>query len=302
MHGRAWRISVGSGQRASDYCENPLQQALDRVALQSSSSPREPYQGIKICGLWSALKGILYQTWETWWHQVESRVILLPSNVYGTLVKDVRKRLEEENEQPSIVTTGDILTAWLFKTVFETAEHDDAIMIHCSYFISFRKVFPSIDLTHYPHNCHVPLAHPLVTLADLKKTPLHILAISFARSRLGMTSDTALNLYHTFQMLASSKAFLFHPMHEDAYEALLVSNVSSQQIVETDWSCAGAVSTLCSYRSQTPRIPIMFKYLCALSGRLGNGTALLEAVLRKSHWIRVEAEVNRLIEKFAHAS
>jgi hypothetical protein len=160
-------------------------------------------------------------------------------------------------------------------------------------------VFPSIDLKHYPHNCHVPLAHPLTTIADLKETPLHILALSFALSRLGLTSEIPLDVYHLFQKLASSKAFLFHPIHVDANEALFVSNVSNERIVEVDWRPVGAISTLYSYRSQTPRIPVMFKYLCALSGRLIDGTALIEAVLRKRHWDRVEAEVTRLIEELS---
>jgi hypothetical protein len=40
---------------------------------------------------------------------------MLPSDVHTSLVKKVRKQLEGENEDYSIVSTGDVLTAWLFK-------------------------------------------------------------------------------------------------------------------------------------------------------------------------------------------
>ncbi|EIW79542.1 hypothetical protein CONPUDRAFT_125865 [Coniophora puteana RWD-64-598 SS2] len=301
LHGRDWTVPFTLSE---GYNENPLQRVLDDSSTQSGAEIAK-YKGMCAVPWWIAIFGLLWCAWETWWLKAQYRLIVVPRNVYQRLADDVRVQLQERygstlEVDPSKITSSDVLTAFLFKALYGVGARPD-LKINCTYFIEFRKQISTdaFDFAKFPHNSFVPLSHPITTVSSLRETSLADLAYTFARSRLSFDSTQVFSAYHFLRDLSTKKGFLFNPAHPDVDEALMVSNVSAQRIVEFDWTSLGAGRTVSSYRINSSRLPVRFSRLLSLAGRLADGSALIDGVLTERSWDHVQREFEQLITDYS---
>ncbi|KAG6831906.1 hypothetical protein H0H87_003558 [Tephrocybe sp. NHM501043] len=214
-----------------------------------------------------------------WWNGADRRILLLPKDVLSFLVNSVRAELRgsSEGSNAAEVTTGDILVAWVLKTVYSQGTSPKSI-IYCSNLASFRTVLAEDDpsILQYPHNAFVPLPYPSLTVAQLNSTSLPELSRTFALSR------SALAISHvssSYDAVVSATAF---PASPDVHENMVVSNVSASRILESDWSAVGAVRTVCGYRYQLTPNELLMTNTVYIAGRLDDGSVVLDVSLNKA--------------------
>lgn len=115
LNGREWRAPVPLQEGMNI---NPLEEVINtRLRSLEEKNPGkkvEVYE--RMCGAtMSNIKAYrVWNIWKNWCHGVERRVFTLPSEAVGNFVDCVKKEIELVG-CGARVTTGDILTAWLFK-------------------------------------------------------------------------------------------------------------------------------------------------------------------------------------------
>ena len=132
MRGQEWAVPP---LPSKGLTSNALQEALDSEAdAEKESLERYPdYNAYTSLGLGGILKVIAWHVRERYWRGADRRIILLPKDIVKLLVDDVRSTLQRESQVTTHVTTGDILTAWIF------------------------KVCPQSDIWHCPCSTHLHL-------------------------------------------------------------------------------------------------------------------------------------------------
>lgn len=289
MRGQEWAVPpLPSGGLTS----NAIQEALDLEAgAEEENMERYPeYNAYTSLGLGGLLKVIAWHVGERYWRGADRRIILLPKNIVKLLVDDVRSTLQRESQVTTHVTTGDILTAWIFKTIYSSGI-DPNTLVHCTNLASFRSLLPSKthSLADYPHNAFIPAPYPLMSAADLSSSPLHELCNVLATSRLSLTTSHVIQAYTTINSI--SRAF---PNNPAAGDTLVISNVSGSRILESDWSPVGAKRTLCSYRYQLTPHKLLLTNAVFISGRLDDGSVVIDVTLTEHRLSLLVAEINRL--------
>lgn len=127
--GRSW--TVPGPRLVEGYNENPLQCVLDEacsfpkrmgvVGEGVGVGEEERYKGMRAVPWWIAIWAILWCAWETWWLGAQYRLVVVPRKVYLRLAEEVREEVRRNGEggpNPDKITTGDVLTAFLFKASY----------------------------------------------------------------------------------------------------------------------------------------------------------------------------------------
>jgi hypothetical protein len=136
-----------------------------------------------------------------------------------------------------------------------------------------------------------------MSVRDLNLLPLPDMARRFAMFR------EELSFYHVVeacQTLSNHASCL--PGHPDADEVLLVSNVSASRILEADWSKLGSKGTVCGYRYSLTPTELLFSNYAYISGRLKDGSVVLDVVLSKGRLELLLNDVRRLIAAASEAT
>jgi hypothetical protein len=119
MRGEEWAVPPLPSEGLTS---NAVQEALDLEAdAKKENLKRHPdYNAYTSLGLFGLLKVIAWHVRERYWRGADRRIVLLPKDIVKLLVDDVRSTLQQESQVTTHVTTGDILTAWIFKVCFQS--------------------------------------------------------------------------------------------------------------------------------------------------------------------------------------
>jgi len=194
------------------------------------------------------------------------------------------------------LSTGDIIVAWFFKTVYSDGTPASKI-VHCSNMASGRRFFSeALKLDRYLHNFFFPMPYPLISVGELQSSPLHVIAHSFAAARSSMTISHPLTVYNCLLDASkdkkNSRLLLCHP---EAEETLSVSNTSVTRLIDVDWTCAGGKTTLCRYVPNVSEGDIIVTTNTCLFGQRHDGGIILDVIQNKARLSRLEAAVQELI-------
>ncbi|KIM42834.1 hypothetical protein M413DRAFT_10275 [Hebeloma cylindrosporum] len=260
---------------------------------QSCSKNYQDYSGYTFLGVGGYMKLIAWHVRERWWRGAERRIILMPKVVMNHLVEEVRASLRSEQRQTDHVTTGDILVAWIFKTVYSTATKP-SMMVHCTNLASFRALLGEENekALNFPHNAFIPLPYPVLSIADLKSFSLHALTNLLAASRASLSMHHVVTAYKCLQQSC-------FPNPPGADETIMVSNVSASRILESDWTAVGSRRTLCGYRYQATPTDVLFTNAVYIAGRLDDGSVVLDVTLNKARFELLSGEVQRITARLA---
>lgn len=275
---------------------NPVKECVEEeVKMQEYQLGSNDYSNMSVLGIKGALKLVAWHTRERWWRGAQRQTILLPKKALSILVEDVRSDIRKWRESSEGITTGDVLVAWLTKTIYSTGTSPDTI-VNCGNLASFRHLIPSSDqsINLYPHNAFIPLPYPLFKVSDLQTIPLPELTYIFHTAR------TSYSLNHVGQAykLVTQSVTTF-PVSPHAHENFLVSNVSASRILESDWSAIGAERTVCGYRYQITPNELLLTNSVFIAGRLDDGSTVLDVTLSKVKAGLLVDEVKRLEQSTA---
>ena len=160
---------------------------------------------------------------------------------------------------------------------------------------SVHKFFPQ-DLIHYPHNCFVPLPVPRLSVEEIRSTPIHKLAYNVAIARGSLSISEPLRLYRDlFPSFKPSKTKIMFLHDRFSDEALFISNTSSSRTAEIDWTAVGGGKTICRYQSLYAYL--MLPNLVHITGRLADGSALLDVVMNREKIRVISEEVQRILKE-----
>ncbi|KAG6853593.1 hypothetical protein C0991_002999 [Blastosporella zonata] len=288
MKGEEWSAPpLPSSGFSGNHLQETLEARIQAYKAQGGTAPKD-YYGFVNLGVAGAVKEIAWHMRQRWWNGADRRILLLPKDVLSFLTKGVRAELSHSFEGSSAtdVTTGDILVAWVLKTMYSRGTSPKSI-IHCSNLASFRALLTEDDssILQYPHNAFVPLPYPSMTVAQINAYPLHELSRILAASRatLGVS-----HLMSSYDALKSVTAF---PASPAAHENMVVSNVSASRILESDWSSVGATRTVCGYRYQLTPNELLMTNTVYIAGRLDDGSVVLDVSLNKARMELLAKEV-----------
>ena len=138
MRGQEWAVPPLPSEGLTS---NAVQEALDSEAgTEKENQEHYPdYNAYTSLGLGGILKVIAWHVRERYWRGADRRIILLPKDIAKLLVDDVRSTLQRESQVTTHVTTGDVLTAWIFKVCFQSD-----IWHRCStHHSAFRRYIPA---------------------------------------------------------------------------------------------------------------------------------------------------------------
>ncbi|EFI27626.1 hypothetical protein CC1G_14552 [Coprinopsis cinerea okayama7 len=267
---------------------NPLVQRLEEEV--KNTSELLEYKGYSILGLGGFLKLIAWQLRERFWRGADRRIVLVPKSAFDALIGAVKTALQERNQDPTSVSSGDVLVAWIYKTVY-SLESSESLRVHCSNVAAIRSYLTNNDpdILAYPHNAFIPIPYPTLTAAELRSLPLPDLTSQLADHRRSLSKGHVLSAY---QML-KTPTILF-PNHPEADDDLMISNVSASRILQTDWTLAGSKKTVCGYRYQLTPTKVVFTNAVYIAGRLDDGTVVLDVSLNKAKFDVFVREVERL--------
>lgn len=311
MSGRDWEVPPLPPRGLN---ENPVLSALDLEV--QSSAPGQEADGFSNLGVSGTLKLVAWHLRERWWRGADRRIVLLPKEALTFLVNGVRVELHQEHDDPGKVTTGDILVAWCLKvglgfvtrTLLSRSHHpryqtiytsDTPLdnVIQCSNVASVRSHLstPARSLNLYPHNAFVPLPYPNFSVRQMNSASLPELSQCLAAARMSLSPSHVISAYKALHHFAV-------PIHPDADETLVVSNVSASRILETDWSAVGGLSTVCGYRYQLTPTRVLLTNAVYISGRLSDGSVVLDITLNSTRLKLLTAEVKALLAAVAASS
>ncbi|TFK43049.1 hypothetical protein BDQ12DRAFT_674301 [Crucibulum laeve] len=286
INGTEWEIPTlpQEGQNI-----NPMQEILDPLLRSKDIKELETgdYRGFSVLGILGGLKLIGWHLREKFWRGAQRNVVLLPNPVVTAIVKRVRSELKDHSQRSEAVTTGDVLVAWIMKTVYADGTVPETT-VYCSNLGSFRSHLPTKggSLATYPHNAFVPVPYPTLTVADINSLSLSSLTHLLATTRASMSVTQVLLAHRTLE-----KSVTAFPLDSSADETLTISNVSASRILESDWSGVGGKETLCGYRYQLTPTEVLWTNAVYLAGRLADGTTVLDVTLSTHRLGLLTAEI-----------
>ncbi|KAL0058583.1 hypothetical protein AAF712_010459 [Marasmius tenuissimus] len=287
-HGRGWNPPPLPNPGLN---VNPVKTVLDDLGNRDSGGENSPFYSV--LGVAGAIGMLAWHIRERLWRKADPHTVIVPNGAVTWLVQGVREQLR--NLEVTIeVSTGDVLTSWLMKTVYSSGT-DEYTTVHCSNIASFRSILtPDSDdqsIINYPHNAWTPLPYPVYSVEDINNLSLHELTRRFAESRHSFSASHVVSAYQTLV-----KHPLAMPAHGTADESFLVSNVSASRILEADWSSAGSEGTICGYRYTLTPSAFLVTNSAYISGRLpSDGSHLIEITLNATRTKLLEVEVERIV-------
>lgn len=167
-------------------------------------------------------------------------------------------------------------------------------LVHCTSLTSFRTLLASKtpSALEFPHNALAPLPYPVLTVSDLSALSLHDVANVFAASRASFSVDHVTAAYKALQTLS-------YPNPPEAQETLMLSDDSASRLLELNWSPLGSKKTLCGYRYQATPADVLLTNEVYISGRLEDGTLVIDATLTKARFELLSGEVQRHAARLA---
>lgn len=278
---------------------SPLIDVLEQELAQREAEGKKlvEYKGYSHLGVPGYLKLVAYHLKEKWWGGAERRTVLIPKSAFQHVVSSVK----DSPDQVDNVTSGDILVAWIFKTVYSTGIPPDTI-VHCTNVAAFRNFLntsdsPSDPVMTYVQNAFCPIPYPLLSAKDVQAFTLQHLASLLAASRMALTKEHIISAYTCVKA-----PIIMFPTHPEAEDDLMISNVSASRILESDWSTIGSKRTLCGYRCQLTPTDILFANAVFIAGRLDDGTVVLDVSLNKARLDLLMEEVEEAVRAATRVS
>ena len=161
---------------------------------------------------------------------------------------------------------------------------------------SIRKFFPQ-DLIHYAHNCFVPLPIPRLSVEEIQSTPVHKFAYNFAIARGSLSVSEPVSVYRdvfSAYKPSNTKAIVLCDRLSD--EAVFMSNISSGRTVDINWTAIGGGKTVGTYMVVVT-YPFVWPNVVCITGRLADGSTLLNVVLNQRKMRVISEEVQRILEE-----
>ncbi|KAF5357712.1 hypothetical protein D9758_007517 [Tetrapyrgos nigripes] len=315
--------------------ENPVETCLSDALRAHEARPRNytDYPGYSVMSLNLALRLLKFHFWQKWKKGAKRRVFIIPKRGVDALMREVRNGLDGVDGEDVRVSSGDIIVAWLLKTIYNSGTPPSTI-VHCSNYGSFRGLLASAHSSsqpeastvanppkehtsdqkifqQYPHNAFVPLPYPIFSVSDIQQLSVPVLSYRLAKHR------HSFSLFHptkAFQLLRNNR--VAGPYNGDAQDHFSVSNVSASRILEADWSLAAAsasapgsgpesevggssmrtrsIQTLCGYRYQITPNELLLTNSAYISGRLADESVVLDTTLNAVRLGLLIEEVNRI--------
>ncbi|KAJ7638467.1 hypothetical protein FB45DRAFT_902959 [Roridomyces roridus] len=271
MRGQEWHVPPPPPEGTHP---NPIATIVNKHLVKGSDYPQSGHAALGVKGaLW--LFG--WHLREHLWRGSNHQIFIVPQKCLSSLVSRVRSAVQRSRRDAQ-VSTGDILVAWIIKAVYVAGTPPETI-IHCSNFASFRDLILETDgesLETYLHNSFVPLPYPLLRVREINDMSLPELTLLFSDARRQLSLNHVIAAH---QLIASNPISM--PVHPDADETLVVSNVSASRILETDWSAVGSEGTLCGYRFSATTTNLVAGNTVFISGRLPDSSTVLDVLLNK---------------------
>ncbi|KAF8900294.1 hypothetical protein CPB84DRAFT_1680646 [Gymnopilus junonius] len=283
--------------------ENPLQVFLDRAEKDAASNKEKlpnpvDYPTLGLGGLWFLLSYILFNLWQQIWHKASMRLVLLPPEAIDHLVNDCRRAKERDGLKGLDLSSGDILTAWLYKAIY--SEEPLGRRINLCNMVSFR-MFPTAGLDNYMHNCFIPNQYQIFTVAELQVLPLHVLAAKIAASKSVTSLSHGLLTYKYLHISAQPSRSLIRVVPYDISpnvdENLTISNMTTANVVQFDWSGVGGGRTLCRYKKVMSPAPVLATNVVTISGQLEDGRMVIDVAVSRRKMKSLEVAISRLIDE-----
>ncbi|THU89981.1 hypothetical protein K435DRAFT_728668 [Dendrothele bispora CBS 962.96] len=260
----------------------------------------QPLSGYTEIGISGAFRTLFYHVIKgIWWNEASRYIILLPKKALDYLVNGVRSELAREGKDTPRVSSGDVLIAWVWKTIHSTETSPDK-KVHVSNFASFRNLLPPNppSLRTHLHNSFITAPYPLLSISTLQSQSLATIAYRLTSSR--QSTPDSIKFQH---VVSSSRAIrtakIAAPFHPHADEIFSVSNVSNSRILEVDWGCISSIKngkTLCGYRYIQTATGVNFVNVLFISGRLPkDGSIVLDVYLTKDRINLLREEVERVV-------
>ncbi|KAJ7667628.1 hypothetical protein DFH06DRAFT_223468 [Mycena polygramma] len=285
MQGKEWDVPPPPPE---GFHPNPLDQALRRNAVEGKTDYPQP--GYSVLGV----KGVIWLAgWhlrERFWRGAIHRIFTIPKECILFLVDGVKAEVRHDNPDLQ-VTTGDVLVAWIMKVIYKTGTPPSQVL-GLSNFASFRDLISDVadkSLAQYPHNAFLPLPYPTLTVRELNSLTLPEFTLALCRSRLKLTVDHVISAY---QFLTNNPITM--PVHPDAQETLVISNVSASRILEADWSPIGSQSTVCSYRFSATPNKLVLGNTAYISGRLPDSSTIIDVNLNTVRMQNLTTAIEKL--------
>jgi len=294
MKGAPWSVPPPPAEGMN---ANPLVDFLERELQAQKPMACKTYSLLGFTGFWSLAAVHL---WETWWGGAERRVVVLPKRALAHLVASVRAQLVKDNRAASHVSSGDVIVAWMWKTVYSRGAPPQTA-VHCTNVAAIRTLLAkepnSEGIAKYAHNAFIPIPYPVFKASDMQAFSLADLTSLIAASRLSLSKEHVVSAYARVR-----EPTIIFPTHEDADDDLMVSNVSASRILEADWTLVGAERTICGYRYQLTPTGVVFTNAIYIAGRLGDGSVVLDVCLNATRYNLVLEEVHKLLAASAEPS
>ncbi|KAJ7047748.1 hypothetical protein C8F04DRAFT_1059960 [Mycena alexandri] len=288
MQGKEWDVPPPPPE---GYHPNPIDQLLlHKVGKGPAKYPQPGYSALGVKGtLW--LVG--WHLRERYWRGSIHRIFSIPQECISLLVEGVKSDVQRNvlhSVGENILTTGDVLVAWLVKVIYAQGSPPQTVM-HCSNFASFRDLIAKAggeSLAHYPHNAFLPLPYPTLTVKEVNSLTLPQLTWKLCQARHELNLDHVISAH---QFMTSNTITM--PVHPSADETLVISNVSASRILEADWSAVGSQGTICGYRFSATPTSLIIGNAAYISGRVGSST-ILDVNLNKARTYNLTRAIEEL--------
>ncbi|EAU86756.1 hypothetical protein CC1G_06517 [Coprinopsis cinerea okayama7 len=305
----------------------------DREQVSEGSDDDEFKYRSSIVGLWFCFVWFVYYMWQFYFHKRKNCIVVLPKRVWEGLVEKVRREaaasfenshgnLDESGDvaEGARLSTGDIITAWLIKTIYSDTKTPPSKLINTTGMASLRPYFAP-DLNHYPHNCFIPIPFPLLKVGRIREESVLGLARIIREGRKRVKKEDASLIWRRMKEAvgciteanhgdaAKKKGFRsFIPFDAKADEHITISNISVARVVDVDWSGAichtrsglnqeGLGKVMCRYKYMFGSSEIVSNVV-TVAGRLGDGGLVLDVVLIERRMKKLEEAVRMLVQEF----
>ncbi|EFI27061.1 hypothetical protein CC1G_15190 [Coprinopsis cinerea okayama7 len=276
LNGREWDVPPfpSPGLNTNEF--GVVMQREYEKALMENELVRNPYVNWRVVGIGGLVKYLFGNWWHNWKYGVGDYNIVIPKKVHVGLVEEARKALEDEGITDVRPTSGDVITSWLMQTTYADERRANR-MIALQNVGSLRGEWDN-QFALYPHNCVTTLRCTPISVHDLLSLPLHHLAHRVAKARFsGSRIADCVGVYHLLKQADKQNGYIA-PVHADADESFIMSNVSVARISDLDFRGAGGGRTVCHYRFfPTPSFRV--NNLWGNNGRLENGDLVINAIV-----------------------
>ncbi|KIM42582.1 hypothetical protein M413DRAFT_70078 [Hebeloma cylindrosporum] len=277
--------------------ENKLQTYIDKTVSEKkkAGTPLPPdSKATSVVGLRFLLRFLVWQIWQQRWHQAQRAVVLMPPQVYEKLLGDAREALAQEGKTDVRLSTGNVITAWIYKTLYSKELFPNRL-IGLSNLASLR-IFSEAGLNQYAHNCFIPLPYPIFTVAEIRAIPLHQLAYELAKATSGITLGHAIQVYKLLEEITTSSTIKTVIPHDAGVEeTIFFSNMSFGRVVDINWTGLGGKRTVCMYKPLLGESFLLISNTVTIDGTLGDGNIVMDVVLNRRRMQILEEELERLI-------